>query len=302
MSTDAVSKPATRAEASRSLWLALMPGVFVVLWSTGFIGAKFGLPYIEPLTFLGIRFAIVAAILVVVALAVGAPWPRGAQFGHQVAAGLLLHGVYLGGVFASIHHGVEAGVSALITGIQPLLVALAAGPLLGETVTGRQWLGFLLGLGGVVLVVWEKLSLGLGTPFGMGLSVLALFGMTAGTLYQKKYCGPADLRSGNAIQFLAAAVAMLGLGWLIETMQVEWSGRLIFAMAWLIFVLSLGAITLLFILIRRGAASQVSSLMFLVPPCTAVIAWFLFDERLAPVSIGGMVLIALGVALVNVRR
>lgn len=297
-----MTKVSTAKPAPHALWLAAMPGVFVVLWSTGFIGAKFGLPYIEPLTFLGIRFAIVAAILTAVAWIAAAPWPRGSQIGHQVVAGLLLHSVYLGGVFASIHHGVEAGVSALITGIQPLLVALAAGPLLRETVTARQWLGFLLGLAGVILVVWEKLGLGLGTPFGMGLSVLALFGMTAGTLYQKKYCGPADLRSGNAIQFIAAAGAMLGLAWLIESMRIEWSGRLIFAMTWLIFVLSLGAITLLFLLIRRGAASQVSSLLFLVPPCTAVIAWLLFGEHLAPISVVGMVLVAVGVALVNVRR
>jgi drug/metabolite transporter (DMT)-like permease len=287
---------------TQSLWLAAMPGVFVVLWATGFIGAKFGLPYAEPFTFLALRFVLVATLLAVLAVAMRAPWPRRPrELGHLVAAGLLLHGVYLGGVFSSIHHGVDAGVSALIVGIQPVLVAAAAGPVLGERVTRLQWLGLLLGLAGVGLVVWNKLGLGTGTLLGHGLSVVALLGMTAGTLYQKKYCTGMDLRSGNVVQFAAGAVAMLALAWPLETMHVEWTGRFVFALAWLCLVLSLGAITLLYLLIRRGAAARVASLFYMVPPVTALIAYFLFGETLHPVALGGMGCVAVGVALVNVR-
>lgn len=280
--------------------LAAMPAVFVLLWSTGFIGAKLGLPYAEPMTFLILRFAIVAALLAVVAGLTGAPWPndwRGA--GHIAVAGLLLHGVYLGGVFASIFHGVPAGISALIVGIQPLLVAAAAGPLLGETVNRRQWLGLVLGLGGVVLVVWTKLDIGVGTVWGYALSVFALLGITLGTLYQKKYCPAIDLRSGTAIQFAATAVVLVPFALLFETRRIVWSGEFLFALGWLCIVLSLGAITLLFILIRRGAAARVSSLFFLVPPCTALVAWPLFGEQLSLLALAGMAATMAGVALVN---
>ncbi len=290
------------ATPSRPLVLAAMPAVFVLLWSTGFIGAKYGLPYAEPLTFLGWRFGIVAVLLAIFSVVMRAPWPRGREIVHLAVAGILINACYLGGVFASIYNGVEAGVSSLIVGIQPLLVAAVAGRLLGERVTALQWGGLALGLAGVCLVVWEKLSLGLGTPLGMGLSVFALLGMTAGTVYQKRFCGGMDLRSGNVIQFGAAAIVVLGLATVLETMQVTWSTTFVLALLWAIVVLSIGAITLLFILIRRGAAAQVSSLMYLVPPCTAVIAYFLFDERLAPISLAGMALTVIGVALVNVRR
>lgn len=287
----------------QALWLGAMPGLFVFLWSTGFIGAKLGLPYAEPLTFLGLRFVIVAVFLLVVTLVARAPWPRSwREAGHVAVAGLLLHGVYLGGVFASIHQGVPAGVSALIVGIQPLLTAVVVGPLLGERVTPLQWLGLTLGLFGVALVVWNKLGLGDGTPFGMALAVFALLGITAGTLYQKKYCGATDLRSGNVIQFAAAAAAMLLLAPLFETMRIEWSGRFVFALAWLVLVMSVGAITLLYILIRRGAAARVASLFYMVPPSTALIAWFLFGETLDATALAGMALAVIGVALINLRR
>lgn len=286
-----------------SLAIALMPGLFVLLWSTGFIGAKLGLPDAEPATFLALRFAIVSVLLAGLALAVGAPWPRsGTAIGHMVVAGLLLHGVYLGGVFASIAHGVPAGVSALIVGIQPVLTAAVVGRVFGERVTGLQWSGFALGIIGVALVVWNKLDLGLGSPFGYGLSFLALFGITIGTVYQKKFCGGMDLRSGNAIQFAATTLFLLPFAVAFETMHIEWTGRFIFALAWLCLVLSLGAISLLFLLLRRGAAAKVSSLFYMVPPCTAVIAWILFDETLGPLSIAGMACAIVGVALVNARR
>lgn len=293
----------TAASRTQNLWLAAMPGTFVLLWSTGFIGAKLGLPYAEPMTFLTLRFAIVAVLLAVMATVMGAPWPkRWRDAGHTAIAGLLLHGVYLGGVFSSIHLGVDAGVSALIVGIQPLLVAAVAGPVLGERVSALQWLGLVLGLAGVALVVSDKLGQGVGTPLGYAFSVFALAGITVGTVYQKKYCGGIDLRTGNVVQFAVTGAAMLPFAWAFETMQVVWSGRFVFALAWLCLVLSVGAITLLYLLIRRGAAARVASLFYMVPPSTALIAWFLFDERLSVVALAGMACAVVGVALVNVRR
>lgn len=279
-----------------------MPGLFVLLWSTGFIGAKLGLPYAEPQTFLVVRFAIVTVLLAAFAGLTGAPWPGSfREAAHIAVAGLLLQAVYLGGVFASIFHGVPAGVSALIVGIQPLLVAAAAGPFLGETVTRRQWLGLALGLAGVVLVVWTKLGIGIGSVWGYTLSVIALLGITIGTLYQKKFCPRLDLRSGSAIQFAAATVALAPFALLFETRQITWSGEFLFALGWLCIVLSLGAISLLFILIRRGAAAKVSSLFFLVPPCTALVAYFLFGEQLSLLALIGMAATMAGVALVNLN-
>lgn len=285
---------------TQSLALAAMPGLFVLLWSTGFIGAKLGLPYAEPMTFLVLRFAIVTVLLALFAGLTGAPWPQDWKAAaHMAVAGLLLQAVYLGGVFASIFHGVPAGVSALIVGIQPLLVAAAAGTVLGERVTIRQWLGLTLGLGGVVLVVWTKLGIGVGSLWGYALSVIALAGIAAGTLYQKRFCPGIDLRSGTAIQFAASTAALAPFALLFETRQIAWSGEFIFALGWLCIVLSLGAISLLFLLIRRGAAAKVSSLFFLVPPCTAVVAYFLFGEQLNLLALLGMALAMAGVALVN---
>jgi len=283
---------------ARSLFIAAMPGLFVLLWSTGFIGAKFGLPFAEPFTFLALRFLLVAGLLAAAAVVSRAPWPRDpATLGHLVVAGVLVHGVYLGGVFASIHQGVPAGVSALIVGLQPLLTAALAGPLLGERVRPMQWFGLLLGLCGIGLVVANKLGQGMGSPFAMGLSGLALVGMTAGTLYQKRFGGAMDLRTGNAIQFLAAGVVTGAGALLTEGMHIDWTPHFIFALGWLVIVLSLGAISLLLILIREGAASRVASYFYLVPPVTAVEAWLLFDERMGLVALGGMALVVAGVAL-----
>ena len=285
---------------SKSLWLTAMPAVFVVLWSTGFIGAKLGLPYAEPMTFLTVRFALAALLLLIITLTFRAAWPKTwREAGHIAVAGLLLHGLYLGSVFASIHQGVEAGVSALIVSTQPLLVAAAAGPLLGERVGRLQWFGLGLGILGVALVVWRKVALGLGTPFGMSLSLLGLLGLAAATLYQKRFCADMPLRSGNVIQFAAAGAATGVLALAFESREILWSGEFVFALGWLIFVLSLGAFFLFYVLIRRGAAARVSSLFYLVPPSTAVIAWALFEERFGPVALAGMALTVIGVALVN---
>ncbi|CAO3360218.1 DMT family transporter [Azospirillum palustre] len=281
-------------------WLRLMPGLFVLLWSTGFIGAKYGLPYVEPLTFLLIRLGLVAVVLALVALASRAPWPKDwATAGRIALAGLLVHGVYLSGVFLAIAHGLPAGVTALIVGIQPLLTAALSGPLLGERVSGRQWVGLLLGLAGVGLVVREKLSVDAEHLIGIAYAMAALVGITLGTLYQKRHGGGMDLRSGTAIQYAATAVVLAVVAPLTETMQVQWTGEFIFALLWLCFVLSVGAIFLLFALIRRGAAAKVASLFYLTPPVTALVAWVLFGEKLGVAALAGMAVAVCGVALVN---
>ncbi|WP_417515993.1 DMT family transporter [Minwuia sp.] len=297
-----MSAPAnsTAPAASGPVVTLLMPVLFVFLWSTGFIGAKLGLPHAEPLTFLVMRFALVVLGLGIFCLIVRAPWPKRWQdWAHIALVGVMLHAIYLGGVFVSISLGVEAGTSALIVAIQPLLVALLAAPVLGETVTTRQWIGFVLGIAGVTLVVFRKLELGLGTPVGMGFSVLALVGITIGTLYQKRYCGAMDLRTGNVIQFTAAGLSLSVMAFLFETGTVDWTPEFIFALGWLVIVLSFGATTLLLILIRSGAASKVSSLFFLVPAVAALIAWPLFGETFGPLAIAGMALVTIGVALVT---
>jgi drug/metabolite transporter (DMT)-like permease len=212
-------------------------------------------------------------------------------------AGLLVHALYLGGVFVGISLGVEAGVSAMIVSLQPLCVAALAGFALRERVRPRQWAGLGLGLLGVVLILARKLGHGSGDAPGVLACAVALLGMTAGTLYQKRYCAGMDLRTGSVVQFVAAALAT-GLGALLfENTRIAWSGEFVFALLWLVLVMSLGAVSLLYVLIRRGAASRVSGLFFLVPPCTALIAWPLFGETLGPVALLGMALTAVGVAL-----
>jgi drug/metabolite transporter (DMT)-like permease len=285
------------------LWLNAMPGLFVLLWSTGFVGAKYGLPYAEPLTFLLLRFAMVMVLMLPLALAMRVVWPRSiAQLAHVAVAGVLMQGGYLAGVFCSIHLGMSAGVSALIVGLQPILTAFASAPLFGERLRARQWAGLLLGFGGVLLVVTGRTALSGITPATLALSAMALLSITAGTLYQKRYCGAVDLRAGSVIQFCAAGMVLLPLALGLETMQVRWTGEFMFALAWLVLVLSIGAISLLYILIRKGAATTVASFFYLVPPCTALMAYFIFGETLNAVAVAGMALAAIGVALVVYRR
>lgn len=280
-------------------WGRAAPALFVVLWSTGFIGGKLGLPHAEPLTFLLWRMALVALMLLALSAWQKAPWPGNWRtVGHIALAGLLVHGVYLGGVFGALKQGLPAGTVALIVGLQPLLTALVAGPLLGERVTGRQWLGLALGLAGVTAVVWEKLSLNIGGPLGIGLSIFALLGISIGTLYQKRFCADMDLRTGTAIQYGATGTALALITPWMESMHIDWTWDFAFALLWLCLVLSVGAIFLLFALIRRGAASKVASLFYLVPPVTALMAWALFGERLGPLALAGMGVTAAGVALV----
>ena len=299
---------APRSGASApSLAVRAMPGLFVFLWSTGFIGAKYGLPYVEPFTFLSLRFAIVIAILLPAALAMRAPWPRRpAQVAHVAVVGLLVHATYLGGVFSAIDRGLPAGVAALIVALQPLVTAVVVGPLLGDRVTRRQGLGFVLGFAGVATVLSSKTAAAPGEilafeGFGPGAvlcAVAALFGITAGTIYQKRFCTELDLRTSTVVQYLAAGVATGALAFASETMRIQWTGAFVFALAWLTLVLSIGAISLLMLLIRRGAASRVASLFYLVPPSTALIAYIVFGETLGPAGAAGVAVTAIGVALV----
>ncbi len=279
---------------------ALMPLLFVLLWSTGFIGAKFGLPYVEPLTFLCTRYLLVIVLMAALAFISRAPWPRSAaQYVHIGITGVLVHGIYLGGVFIAISHGLPAGVTSLVVGLQPLLTALGAGWLLGEQVRGRQWLGLAMGFGGVALVVGSKLG-GTSVPtFGAMLlpALIALLGITVGTLYQKRFCPSFDLRSGAVIQFLPTLLLTALLARTTETMQIDWSGEFVFALLWLVLVLSLGAISLLNLLIRSGGAVNVASLFYLTPPCTALVAWAVFGETLSGTALAGMVIAVAGVAL-----
>jgi drug/metabolite transporter (DMT)-like permease len=277
----------------------LYPFLFVFLWSTGFIGAKYGLPYAEPLSFLLTRYGFVIALMTVIALATRAPWPQEpVQWLHVAVSGLLVHAIYLGGVFVAIKHGLPAGVTALVVGMQPLLTALGAGWLLGETVSRWQWAGLALGFVGVGLVVSGRF--GDGAALGPMLipALVALLGITAGTLYQKRFCAQFDLRTGSVIQFVPTAILTAIAIALFEDFRIEWTPDFIFALAWLVLVLSLGAISLLNLLIRGGSAVNVASLFYLTPISTAVIAWAVFGEKLTLTATAGMLLAVSGVYLV----
>lgn len=275
------------------------PHLFVFLWSTGFIGAKYGLPYAAPLSFLLIRYSALVVLMSLLAGSCRAKWPADPrQWLHLCVAGLLIHALYLGGVFVSIGQGLPAGVVSLLVGLQPLLTAIFAGVVVGERVTGRQWLGLGLGLAGSVLVLSARLEGGFGWT-GVLPSVLALLGITAGTLYQKRFCPHFDWRSGAAIQFGAAWLATLPVVLMTGGLQVQWTGEFVFALSWLVLVLSMGAIGLLNHLIRSGTSVNVASLFYLVPPSTAVIAWLLFGETLTLIQLVGLAVAVTGVALVR---
>ena len=284
-------------------WIAGVPVLFVVLWSTGYMGALYGLAHAEPFTFLFVRFAIVATLMALISLATGASWPAGwGAAGHMALTGLLIHGVTFMGLFSALVRGVPSGVIALVMGLQPLLTALAAGPFLGETMKGRQWLGLTLGLAGVVVVIADKLEVAGADVAGIGLAFVAVAGFTAGTLYQKRHGAAMRLRSGHTIQFAAAALLTGAFSLAFETGVIRWTAEFVFGLAWLVVVLSLGAVSLLYLLLERGAASQVTSLFYLVPPVTALIGFALFGETFGPLALAGMAVSVFGVALVTRRQ
>jgi len=283
--------------AARSRITALFPGLFVLLWSTGFIAAKYGLPYAPPFQFLFYRFALVALLMAFVAWAMRATWPTTLRDYLNVAlVAMLVHGVYLGGVFVALAGGMAAGTSAMLVGLQPILTVVLAFLFLSERVVVRQWLGLLLGLVGVYLVVRHKIDFA-GSAQGLLPCTLALIGISVGTLYQKRHCAHIDLRSGAVIQFTACAIVFAPLAFFMDPHPVAWTPEFLFALGWSVLVLSVGAISLLYWLLRHGAAAGVARLFYLVPPVTAVMAWLLFGETLGVEAIVGMVLIAGGVLL-----
>ena len=278
---------------------AYMPGVFVLIWSTGFVVARFGMPHAPPMRFVAWRFALSALAFGLWVLLSRAAWPRGRrQWLHLAVVGVLMHAAYLGGVWSAVKLGIGAGTTALIVGLQPVLTALwvsASGQ--EHRVATRQWLGLGLGLAGLVLVVWNKLGHGEVTAHNLALCLMALLAITIGTLYQKRFVAPCDVRSASLVQLLAAFAVVLPLA-LLETEPIDAAPALLGAMAWSVGVLTLGGSSLLYLMVQRGAATRVTSLMYLVPPCTALLAWLLFDELLTPLVLAGLALTALGVGLV----
>ncbi|KAB0677016.1 DMT family transporter [Aureimonas leprariae] len=283
--------------------LPVIPAAFVVLWSTGFIGARYAMPHSEPFTFLALRFALALAILSPFALARRARWPAAREARHAAVAGALIHGLYLGGVFYAVRHGLPAGIAALIAGLQPLLTAFLAGGMLGERVGPRQWLGLALGLLGTVLVILPKLggpaSYG---PLMLAPVILGVVAISVGTVWQKRFVAGVDLAVGTALQYLGALVPVTLGAFLLETRVIDWTGEFVLALAWLVLVLSIGAIFLLLFMIREGAVSRVSSLLYLVPGVTAVMAYALFGESLSAIQLLGLAVAGVGVAAATRRR
>lgn len=283
---------------SRSVsFLSPVPIFFVFLWSTGFIVAKFGLPYAPPLMFLLLRFTGVLALLLPAVLLLKAPWPTG-KIGHVALAGILLQAGYLSGVWVAIKLGMPAGVTALIVGMQPILTAVSA-PLIGESVRPRQWLGLVFGLAGVALVVYAKITM-IGLSFAaIALCVFALLSITAGTMYQRRFCPQFDLRTGTIVQFAASFIVVWPFAvYFEEFSDIQWTPRFLGALAWAVLALSIAAIFLLFALIRRSDATKVTSLLYLTPPTTAVMAWLMFGEAFSLLGVAGMALAVTGVIFV----
>ena len=277
----------------------LVPALFVFLWATGFISARYGLPYAGPMTFLALRMGFATLLLALLALAPRAPGPgpRRATL-HLAVAGLLVHGGYLGGVFAAMALGMPAGMVSLIVGMQPVLTGVIAVAFLDEKLGPRQLAGLALGVAGLTLVLGHRVSLAALTWQSGAFAVLALASISAGTVYQKKFNTGADLRTTGVVQYAASGVVFALAAWLTGDRGVSWTLPFILALGWSVAGLSIGAVALLYRLIRDGAASRVSSLLYLVPPVTALIAYACFGERLTTPAIGGMILVSLGVALV----
>ncbi|MBL0420341.1 DMT family transporter [Ramlibacter sp. AW1] len=281
-----------------------MPAVFVLIWSTGFIVARYGMPHGPPMTFLAIRYGLSVLSFLAWAALARAVWPSGSrQWLHLGVTGVLMHAGYLGGVWAAVKGGMGAGLAALLVGLQPVLTALWVSSA-GGSVSSRQWTGLALGLGGLLLVVWQKLGLGEVNSANLLMAGMALLSITAGTLYQKRFVQPCDVRTANLVQLAAAFVITLPFA-LLEREAMRWwlpSGSLNLeltgAMTWSVLVLTLGGSSLLYLLIQRGVATSVTSLMYLVPPTTALMAWVLFGEPITALTVAGVALTAIGVSLV----
>lgn len=286
-----------------AILLHLVPAIFVLLWSTGFIGARYTMPYAEPFSFLSWRFVATIALIGGYALLKGARWPTGSALWSALATGVLIHAIYLGAIFWAVKHGFPAGFAGLIVGLQPIVTALFAGLILGDKVSVRQWLGFVIGLVGVALVLGPKLTGGIGID--MALNALVAFGGVAafslGTVLQKRFGGNDDLAAGTTVQYLGALLISALIAVWFEPALVVWSVSLVLGFAWLVLVLSVGAIFLLMLMIRAGEVSRVASLFYLVPSVSAVLAYFLFGESLNFVQMLGILITTVGVALATLK-
>ena len=290
--------PPTDQQRLESIAARAAPAIFVLLWSTGFVGTKYVLAGAEPLTYLAVRMGLVAVLMALIVAIWRPKWPDRTGVMHSAIAGLLVHGFYLGGTAVAIFHSVPAGLSALIPGLQPILMSTLANRWLGERVTPLQWTGLLMGLAGTLTVLHGR-SMSGDAGWGWLATCVALISITLGTLYQKRYCSRIDWRSGNLIQFVAAGLLFSLGAWLFETRVIVWNSEFVLSLAWLVVVLSIGSIGLLYWLIRHSAATRVASLFYLVPGVTALMAYVLFDERLDVLAIVGMAICAAAVLLVN---
>ncbi len=290
---------------SSPLFTRVAPGFFILVWSTGWIVARLAAPYADPLAFLAWRYVLAGGVLAALAVAMRAPWPASrAEIGHALVTGVLLHAIYLGGVWWAIAKGLPAGISALIAALQPILTALLAPALVAERIGARQWRGIALGFAGIGLVLAPKfvnlapddLS---AVIVPIAVNVLAMVSVTLGTFYQKRFIPSGDLRTVTSLQYAGAFLVTLPVAMLIEPMRIDWNPTLVAAMAWSVLALSIGAIGLLLMLIRQGAVSRVATLVYLVPPTGAIMAYVFLDERLTLVQIVGMALTAVGVFLAS---
>ncbi|MGE3146090.1 MAG: DMT family transporter [Pseudorhodoplanes sp.] len=286
----------------QTLAVRAAPMLFVFLWSTGFITAKYGLPYAEPLTFLSLRMALVVIVLAGVVAVVRPRWPSRVEMAHSAVIGALVHGLYLGGVFVAISQGVPAGISALIPGLQPVVTSTLASRWLGERVTPLQWFGLALGVVGVLIVLHDRALTGEATPLGWIAAFLSLIGISLGSLYQKRHSAAIDWRAGNLFQYLSAFALFFAGALVFETLQVRWTTPFVLALSWSVVVMSIFAIALMYWLIRRMPAAKVASLFYLVPAVTALMAWILFDEKLDALSLFGMAICAGAVLVVSAPR
>jgi drug/metabolite transporter (DMT)-like permease len=281
-------------------WLVFAPASFVILWSTGFIGMRLGTPYAEPFTFMAVRMAIVVVILLAAAAIFRAPWPKSREeVFHAAVAGILVHATYLSGVLYAISLKLPLAFTALIAGMQPILTGIVASVILGERLRPIHWLGMLLGLVGVIMAISQTFARGEVSAPALLCATLALLGITAGTVYQKRFCSGMDLRTGGVIQFSATGLVLLISAWAFESRTIQWTPQFVLALGWLALVLSIGAISLLYVMIRHGATARVASLFFLTPSVTAIMAYVLFGEAVSGWAIGGLAVSAFGVALVT---
>jgi drug/metabolite transporter (DMT)-like permease len=293
------------ASESSSAWVRAMPAVFVLIWSTGFIVARYGMPHAPPFSFLAMRYAFSIFCFSIWIYLAKVKWPQTRQeVLHLSITGILMHAGYLGGVWAAVKAGMGSGLSALIVGFQPVLTAIwlsSRGTTAENKISQRQWMGLILGFLGLLLVVWRKLTQGSALDHvnlvNFSFALMALLSITLGTLYQKSFVKPCDVRSANTIQLMAALAVTMPLAFL-ETEAIQWNAELWGAMAWSVLGLTLGGSSLLYLLIQKGAAASVTSLMYLVPPCTAILAWMLFDEPITLVTLLGIALTAWGVSWV----